>query len=628
MTKKVGEWEDVPTVSKTGEWEDVPSTEAPPSAVQNNTTSAPSTAIVESSNPWKPNAERVIDKVGGAVNTPLLNATKPDDVNKNAWDRMVNAYSLLPPAVQYGVPASAALALGGAALKYYNSRSGGGDLPPPPPPPPPPDDKSGGGFKGLKARFFGPSTEAPKIEPTMDNWFSTLSPDEQEMITKSQKAAADKAAVSAGQNVSPLESVVTPTFEETRIAKQAAAAQAAQQSMATPQTTPEPILTNEPAPKLSETVPELDPKIPALLQPASTAAAPAAAPALPPQGTTLQPVTPAANAAPEPVLGAPAEPIAGAATPTTAAEPITPAAEPITPAQPVATTTETPATKATNDQILETLNKVAPKPEVTPETTPAEEKLKWPGKETPGAERWTLGQIGASRENYTKKHAAAIELLKDRTNGILTATHDGGGGLVEQQKLSDLVQHYTGKPIPSKEGGGFARIPKEQVAELHAGILSELQDAVKGGKLQSLGKGAMAAAALLGLTSAVQAAQKGNLAPLGEAGFDIGIGALGGPAVMAGQMAMTGQTLASGMTPKGQKEYQNRQEILSRPGVQEQLKYLNVLNPNLSTADFNKRVDAYLATNPNAPKTKLQQFNEQTRQQQIDQTQKEHSLRR
>jgi hypothetical protein len=51
-----------------------------------------------------------------------------------------------------------------------------------------------------------------------------------------------------------------------------------------------------------------------------------------------------------------------------AVPPITPAAtlEPITPAEPVATTTETPATKATNDQILETLNKVAPKPEVTP----------------------------------------------------------------------------------------------------------------------------------------------------------------------------------------------------------------------------------------------------------------------
>ena len=338
MTKKVGEWEDVPTVSKTGEWEDVPSTEAPPSAVQNNTTSAPSTAIVESSNPWKPSAERVIDKVGGVVNTPLLNATKPDDVNKNAWDRMVNAYSLLPPAVQYGVPASAALALGGAALKYYNSRSSGGNLPDENTPP----NNNGGGFKGLKARFFGPSTEAPKIEPTMDNWFSTLSPDEQEMITKSQKAAADKAAVSAGQNVSPLESVVTPTFEETRIAKQAAAAQAAQQSMATPQTTPEPILTNEPAPKLSETVPELDPKIPALLQPAPTAVAPAVAPATPPQGAAPQPVAPVANVAPEPVPTVPVEPVA------------TPAAEPITPAEPVATTTETPtATDAERVQAIQ-----------------------------------------------------------------------------------------------------------------------------------------------------------------------------------------------------------------------------------------------------------------------------------
>ena len=317
-----------------------------------------------------------------------------------------------------------------------------------------------------------------------------------------------------------------------------------------------------------------------------------------------------------------AEPITSAATPTMAAEPETPAV-------PVATTTETPATKATNDQILETLNKVAPKPEVTSETTPTEEKLKWPGtsKGGAGAEGFALQQLGASRATYSKQHAAALEILKDRTNGILTQS-PSGGGIHQQDQLSKMYEDYTGKPIPKTEKGGWARIPDSQVAELHAGILNELQEAAKGGKLKSLGKGALSAAALLGISEAVQAAQKGNFGPLKEAGFDIGIGALGGPAVMAGQMAMTGQTLASGMTPKGQKEYQNRQEILSRPGVQEQLKYLNVLNPNLSKADFNKRVDAYLATNPNAPKTKLQQFNEQTRQQQIDQTQKEHSLRK
>ena len=43
-----------------------------------------------------------------------------------------------------------------------------------------------------------------------------------------------------------------------------------------------------------------------------------------------------------------AEPITGAAIPTTAAEPVTPA-------EPVATTTETPATKATNEKIIETI---------------------------------------------------------------------------------------------------------------------------------------------------------------------------------------------------------------------------------------------------------------------------------
>lgn len=332
----------------------------------------------------------------------------------------------------------------------------------------------------------------------------------------------------------------------------------------------------------------------------------------------------APNVALQPVVPTEAAPVAAA--------PVEPVATPAAPAEPITTTTETPVTKNTNEKILETINKVAPKAEATPVELPKEElekPLKWPGKAKggAGAEGFALQQLGASRATYSKQHAAALEILKDRTNGILTQS-PSGGGIHQQEELSKMYEDYTGKPIPKTEKGGWARIPDSQVTELHAGILNELQEAAKSGKLKSLGKGALAAASLLGISEAVQAAQKGNFGPLKEAGFDLGIGVLGGPAVMAGQMALTGQTLASGMTPKGQKEFQNRQEILSRPGVQEHLKYLNVLNPNLSKADFNKRVDAYLATNPNAPKSKLQQFNEQTRQQQIDQTQKEHSLRR
>ena len=440
---------------------------------------------------------------------------------------------------------------------------------------------------GLKSRFFGPEKEAgARVEPTSsdrlpaaaqqptthEQWIANLSPEERTLYDRSEEAKAIRAnAMQSTRNEPFLEperplatpETVTQTPEEIRLAKQAAAAQAAQQSMA----------------------------------------------ATPPQGTTLQPVAPVANVAPEPVPAVPVEPVA------------TPAAEP------VATTKETPALKATNDQILETLNKVAPKPEVTSETTPTEEKLKWPGtsKGGAGAEGFALQQLGASRATYSKQHAAALEILKDRTNGILTQS-PSGGGIHQQDQLSKMYEDYTGKPIPKTEKGGWARIPDSQVAELHAGILNELQEAAKGGKLKSLGKGALSAAALLGISEAVQAAQKGNFGPLKEAGFDIGIGALGGPAVMAGQMALTGQTLASGMTPKGQKEFQNRQEILGREGVKDYLQMLKQLNPN--PADYTKAAEQYLATNPNAPKTKSQRFNEQTQQQRAAQTQKEHSLRR
>jgi hypothetical protein len=468
---------------------------------------------------------------------------------------------------------------------------------------------------GLKSRFFGPEKEAGvRVEPTSsdrlpaaaqqptthEQWIANLSPEEKTLYERSEEAKAIRANAMQSTRNEPFAEperplttpeTVTQTPEEIRLAKQAAAAQAAQQSMAAPPPVNTPKKVWEP---------------------------PTASLAL------TQPV-PVPTVAPEPVPAVPVEPVA-----TPAAEPVATTTE--TPAAPVATDAERvqalkaleePATKTTNEKIVEAVT--------TPKETPKEEFVprKWPGtsKGGAGAEGFALQQLGASRATYSKEHAAALEILKDRTNGILTQS-PSGGGIHQQDQLSKMYEDYTGKPIPKTEKGGWARIPDSQVAELHAGILNELQEAAKGGKLKSLGKGALAAAALLGISEAVQAAQKGNFGPLKEAGFDIGIGVLGGPAVMAGQMALTGQTLASGMTPKGQKEFQNRQEILNRPGVQEHLKYLNVLNPNLSKEDFNKRVDAYLATNPNAPKSKLQKFNEITQQIQTAQTQKEHSSRK
>jgi hypothetical protein len=196
---------------------------------------------------------------------------------------------------------------------------------------------------GLKARFFGPEKEAgARVEPTSsdrlpaaaqqptthEQWIANLSPEERTLYERSEEAKAVRANALESTRIEPVlepeSPVVAPqTPEQIRQAKLAANAQAAQQSMvAAPPPETAPLQKVEPP-----TERPVNPKVPALPQP-------------PMAGAVV----------PEPVTGVPAEPVA------------TPAA----PAEPVATTTETPAPKATNDQILETLNKVAPKPEVTP----------------------------------------------------------------------------------------------------------------------------------------------------------------------------------------------------------------------------------------------------------------------
>lgn len=264
-----------------------------------------------------------------------LPAPNPEDSAQNMIDTIKEHWQV--PATILGTAA------GLAVLNHLMKK--GGNNPPDDNNPPnnPPNNNSSGNSKTLKERIFGPnvqpidkSIDIHMNEPSAQNpvaaqqteaqFIASLSPAEQALYAKAQ---ADKAAPTANISNEPYMSSnnnlfadMQPTpaqlIEQKRIEKQAAVTQAIQQSLATSNATN-----------------------------------------APPQGTTLQPVTPAANAASEPVSGTSAEPITGAATPTAAAEPITPA-------EPVTTTTETPATKATNDQILETLNKVAPQTEVTP----------------------------------------------------------------------------------------------------------------------------------------------------------------------------------------------------------------------------------------------------------------------
>jgi hypothetical protein len=288
-------------------------------------------------------------------------------------------------------------------------------------------------------------------------------------------------------------------------------------------------------------------------------------------------------------------------TPETATPTATIEAAPVTPTAVETAPVEAAPTEAPKEAAAPTTEVkagVQPKAEeVAKAETKAKAKLKWPG----GAEGFALQQLGATKKTFSEQHAAALELLKDRTNGILTQSASGGG-IHQMEDLSKMYEHYTGEPLAKTAEGKWARTPDAQVAKLHAGINSDLQDAVKGGKLKTLGKGAMAAAALLGLTDAVQAAQKGDFGPLKEAGFDLGVGALGGPAVMAAQAALTGKTVASGLA---RPESPVRQELLSRPGVSD---YLATLRQNVSPQEFNKISEAYLASNPNAPQSDFQKY--------------------
>jgi len=154
-------------------------------------------------------------------------------------------------------------------------------------------------------------------------------------------------------------------------------------------------------------------------------------------------------------------------------------------------------------------------------------KLKWPG----GSEGSALQQFfGATKKTLSPEHMASLEMFKDYVGGSLAPST--GGTIKEISQANEFVKKYSGSPLPMGENGKLARLPDEQIAKVNEGIRTELEDAVKGGKLSKLGKGAMAAAALLGLTEAVQAAQKGDFGPLRQAGFDIG-----GP-VLAGKIGL------------------------------------------------------------------------------------------
>ena len=222
--------------------------------------------------------------------------------------------------------------------------------------------------------------------------------------------------------------------------------------------------------------------------------------------------------------------------PVTVAPPVTPAVT--TPAPtPAVTTPPTEVTPTTAP--AETPEQIAAKKQATQKAvlgTEPTKPAKWPG----GAEGSAAQLFGGTKKNFTPEAQASLEMFKDFVGGQVTMPPTGGS-IHQINEASKFYEKYTGKPLPRSPEGKLVPIPEAQIKELHASINTELSDAVKNGKLTGLSKGVLAAAGILGLTGAVQAAQKGDFGPLREAGFDIG-----GP-VAAGKLGLGLLSKAGGL---------------------------------------------------------------------------------
>ena len=223
-----------------------------------------------------------------------------------------------------------------------------------------------------------------------------------------------------------------------------------------------------------------------------------------------------------------------------------------------------------------------------PASTPVKEGVappKWRG----GSEGSALQLFGATKKTLEPKHIAGVEVFKDFVGGELAPST--GGTIKEFPQFTEFFKKHTGETLSPNAEGKYPRLTETQVSKLHSGIQSELENAVKGGKLKTLGKGAMAAAGLLGLTEAVQAAQKGDFGPLGEAGFaGLLTKAVGGVAATALTPSEAGAPIVGNT-----KQQQQNIEVSQRPGVRA---YAEILKNRLSGEEYNKAISDFAATNP------------------------------
>ena len=240
-----------------------------------------------------------------------------------------------------------------------------------------------------------------------------------------------------------------------------------------------------------------------------------------------------------------ADPLAGRA-PLVAPQPQYPVATvpPTIPVQPA----NVVATGPTPEAAAAPIEKAAEVKEVTtPTKAKTEPKIPKPEffKNAPSAERWMYGSMTKYMDQPASAQAVvarAADYLPEGAKFEMQPGNEGGGIHPDQkQHLNRFVSEQLG--IPLKEG----KLPEdfkfttENRNKLAASVQSELETHAKAGTLSKLGKGALAAAAVLGISEAVQAAQKGDYGPLREAGFNIG-----GP-IAASNLGLTALSKAAGV---------------------------------------------------------------------------------
>ena len=239
-----------------------------------------------------------------------------------------------------------------------------------------------------------------------------------------------------------------------------------------------------------------------------------------------------------------------------------------------------------------------------PVEPPPKAKLTWPGlAEEPGPLRWTANTLGTTKD--VKGSQAAFEMAKDKLTALgvdLAPVHPEtgkktGGGLIPEGHvaLNDFYQTYTGESLP--KGG---RIESEQKLKLYDALKTHLEEAHASGTLKNLGRGAIAAASILGISEAVKAAQRGDNSKLAELGFDVGISAI--PPLRTAVTALMGTTLQSGTLPNGDRDYS---EVLNRPGVRQVLQNMSKV---MTPAQFNAGADKYLSKVSSFPEYNSSRF--------------------